>query len=178
MAKKNRNVFGYTSPGEDTARQLATGDIPRGVLTNPSRDQRIVIDNETPNVDPIKSAEQAAIDYDAKRKNFRQLEVSKFAGKVKRQKAYSVYPVVFTNAGTDVEVNIQGNVIFFADSTNGSDRVFVKFDSKNADPVPLKAGMAFNNWSFERVYLTWSAVAGATGYLFIGNDTEETLRIT
>jgi hypothetical protein len=86
----------------------------------------------------------------------------------------NVVPIDF-NAGavTDQEVKFEGSIVDFADSTNNSDVVIVKYDSKDAPGVRFRPGKSIDGIRFSRLFISWLQVVGSAGQLAIYKDYPE-----
>ncbi len=78
-----------------------------------------------------------------------------------------------TNARTDFELPIGGTAIWVPVSSNATDLIQVKLDSASNDGVPLIASRGFRGVPFRKLYLTHAAIAAATLYLVVFNDSPD-----
>lgn len=83
---------------------------------------------------------------------------------------YNVRSIPMDTALTDKEVELPGNSLTV--STDGSlSGVTIKFDSVVNDTIPLDRFKDFLFYPFSKIYVTFTAQAGKTLYLFVGRET-------
>lgn len=82
--------------------------------------------------------------------------------------------IPLANAQTDFKINIAGNGVIYADSTNASDRVSIRFGTSDGDQsgplVPFRPGQTIAGERFSVLYVTNGAIAAATATLLICDD--------
>ena len=82
---------------------------------------------------------------------------------------YNVMAIPMDTAAVDKELDIPG--IGLAANTDGTlSDVSIKFDSVTYDAIPLIMFKNFHFYPFNKFYVTFTAQAGKTLYLFIGRE--------
>lgn len=98
------------------------------------------------------------------------MRVSEFEAPLKQQPSAFPVDIDFTAAGVDVEINTGGTIVDFNDSTNNSDVITVKYNSKTAKGIRFRPGKAVDGIPFTKLFLSWSVIAGASGQITIYRD--------
>lgn len=82
---------------------------------------------------------------------------------------YVVVERLLTTATVDQEVEFSGTHISFLQASSNNARVSVKVRGVESDPVELRRG---DTWAvdFDKLYLSWDAQPGRTGYLLLEFD--------
>lgn len=106
-------------------------------------------------------------DYDKKRKRAKRLPFSFRDGR-------SIEPTVINldlgSAETGREIEFNGNIVFFAKSTNSTDTIYVRYGSRGADRVPFLPGQSIDGVPYEKIYISWDAITDAAGTLILMRD--------
>lgn len=84
-----------------------------------------------------------------------------------------IYDLTLSVATTNFEIPIAGNVVKYANSTNVSDLITVRFNRKSAAAVPLRPGDAIDGIAFDRIFVSWAAQSGATASIMLLEDSLE-----
>jgi hypothetical protein len=63
--------------------------------------------------------------------------------------------------------DVGGNIIFFQYSANVTDKITLKADTKDAQPIPLLPGGKIQGFTFDRLYFSNAAIAGAAGAVLL-----------
>jgi hypothetical protein len=142
---------------------------------NPNQNKR--------NVPPvIFGPEVLARDYDKKRAAFPDLNPNDFQkgnGEGRNPCVAAVIPINFALAQAITEIEVEGSIVDFADSTNNTDVVNVAYHSKDGKVVPFRPGKSIDGIRFSKIAISWSQIIGAVGTLVIYRDYPESpIRLT
>lgn len=78
-----------------------------------------------------------------------------------------------TNARVDQEFAYSGNILWLQSSTNATDTVTIKYGRKSTTGVPFLPGNSIAGVPFQTLFISNLAIAGATAYLVVLQDSPE-----
>jgi hypothetical protein len=175
-------------------RRLSNDDAPRSPVTRPAAPafrlppklDRVIPQNEQPHARSVTAVDgagqQAAGAHDNDTPAVRVIELP-----AKREPSLKLAVSIDLSAnpggivGGYQKLSVQGNVVLYADSTNGTDRMQLKYALTDGDQTaPARSmvpGRVRREARFNFIYVTWTATAGATATLEVYDDPDNQLDI-
>ena len=83
---------------------------------------------------------------------------------------FKVLTLNLANANNLTLFTMSGNTLWYMDSTNSTDRLFITIDQQANDPLPFGPGAAIQGVNFAQFWITNAIILGATAYLVVIND--------
>lgn len=90
------------------------------------------------------------------------------------RKIKEVITLDLSTVRTDFAINTAGSVVIYQDSTNGTDRIRLRFGTSDGDVsgplLPVRPGQYVGGERFSTMFVTNAAIAGATATLVLAQD--------